>query len=205
MLKKRIVGGIEYKVVDYYSNPVTGYQGTAYQRLDTNEVVIASRGTEPSGGTVQDALADLGMIVTGFNAQLPDARAFAKRVQENVDATAARKGIPLPTITATGHSLGGALTEALAYENHWHGETFNGFGAVDLQYNIPEGGAQVINHVRVTDVVGAANRHFGEVRYYATQEDIEALNTAGYTNATTGATAGAAHATRSTTTRPTTT
>ncbi|BDU23250.1 DUF6792 domain-containing protein [Dyella sp. GSA-30] len=199
------MGGIEYKVVDYYSNPVTGYQGTAYQRLDTNEVVIASRGTEPSGGTVQDALADLGMIVTGFNAQLPDARAFAKRVQENVDATAARKGIPLPTITATGHSLGGALTEALAYENHWHGETFNGFGAVDLQYNIPEGGAQVINHVRVTDVVGAANRHFGEVRYYATQEDIEALNTAGYTNATTGATAGAAHATRSTTTRPTTT
>lgn len=28
--------------------------------------------------------------------------------------------------SVTGHSLGGAITEILAYEMHWHGITFNG-------------------------------------------------------------------------------
>jgi hypothetical protein len=33
------------------------------------------------------------------------------------------------------------------------------------RYRRPEN--QVINHVRVSDMVGAANGHFGEVRFYA--------------------------------------
>lgn len=50
-----ILGGIAYKVIDSYSNPVTGYHGTAYQRIDTKEVVIANRGTEKTGGPSKTA------------------------------------------------------------------------------------------------------------------------------------------------------
>ncbi|MFC3651191.1 XVIPCD domain-containing protein [Dyella humi] len=177
--KKIILGGVIYKVFDRYSNSFTGYQGTAYQRLDTEEVVIASRGTEKNWS---DALTDAGMVVAGLNAQIVDAKGFADRVKHEVEKQSALQNRSTPSITVTGHSLGGAITEILAHEFGMHGVTFNAYGAVDMGYRIPEGGSQVTNYVRMTDVVSAASRHFGKVVELATPEDIEQLKHAGYDN-----------------------
>lgn len=169
------LGGVTYKIFDYYSNPVTGYQGTAYQRTDTNEVVIASRGTELG----PDVVADVGMVLTGLNGQMSDARNFVARVQRKAEERATTDDV-IPSITLTGHSLGGGITEVLAHEFNMQGVTFNAYGAVDLGYRIPEGGTQVTNYVRVTDVVSAASRHFGKVVELATPDDIDQLRHAGY-------------------------
>ena len=158
--KTVVLGGITYTVIDNYSDPISGYQATAYQRADTHEVVIANRGTEMNwGGGVQDVAIDLGMLATGLNAQMLDARAFANRVNAETKNLAVVHNYPLPPITVTGHSLGGAITEILAHDMHWQGVTFNGYGAVGLGYHLSEGGTQVTNYVRVTDVVSAASHH----------------------------------------------
>ncbi len=47
--------GVEYKVLEHYSNPRTGYQGTIYQRVDTGEIVVGHRGTETEQGLVDPA------------------------------------------------------------------------------------------------------------------------------------------------------
>ncbi|MGC1548012.1 MAG: XVIPCD domain-containing protein [Rhodanobacter sp.] len=178
---KVILNGVAYKVIDYINNPITGYRGTAYQRIDTKEVVVTNRGTEPHGdGKYQDIITDMGMVLTGLNAQMPDARAFATRVKSDVAKSAALYHYPVPPITVTGHSLGGAITEILAYEMHWRGVTINGYGAADMGYHVPEGGTQVTNYVRATDVVSAASHHYGKVVLLATQQDIDQLANAGY-------------------------
>ena len=174
------LSGVTYKPVDHYNNPITGYQATAYQRIDTGEVIIANRGTEINFGVIQDGITDLGMVVAGVNAQMGDARAFVHRVKHDVEERARKQGSPTPPITLTGHSLGGAITEVLAHELNMRGVTFNAYGAVDMGYRIPEGGTQVTNYVRVTDVVSAASRHFGKVVPLATSEDIDQLTRAGY-------------------------
>ena len=59
------IGGIDYKILDVANDPKTGYQGSAYQRMDTGEVVIAHRGTEPDA---KDVKADAGMSSTDATA-----------------------------------------------------------------------------------------------------------------------------------------
>ncbi|WP_266169271.1 DUF6792 domain-containing protein [Dyella subtropica] len=174
-----VLGGVSYTVFDTYSDPITGYHGTAYQRADTKEIAITHRGTEKNWGVIQDGATDLGMVVTGLNTQLPDARAFTKRVLEYADKEARDKHWTIQ-VTTTGHSLGGTLAQIIAYENHLHGVTFNAYGAVNPQHHISEGGSQVTNVVRATDVVSAASRHFGTVRVLATAQDIHDLAHAGY-------------------------
>ena len=53
-----IVDGSAYKVIDVYRNPVSGYSGIAYRRIDTREVVIAHRGTQTNWGAIQDGIVD---------------------------------------------------------------------------------------------------------------------------------------------------
>ncbi|OOG47797.1 XVIPCD domain-containing protein [Rhodanobacter sp. C01] len=171
------IAGVDYKVLDQTSDPVTGYQGVAYRRDDTGEVVIAHRGTEQ---IIRDGvLTDGGMVFTGTNLQTHDAMAFTQRVIEEAKRKSEERDQPL-NVTVTGHSLGGTLAEITAYKYGLHGETFNAYGAAGLMQGIPEGGHQVIDHVRATDVVSAASRHFGTVHIYATQEDIDHLQKAGY-------------------------
>lgn len=171
------LGGVAYKVLDHASDPVTGYQGTAYRRIDTGEIVIAHRGTEQVGR--DGVLTDGSMVFTGINLQTADAMTFTKKVIEDAKREAEKSDLSL-NITVTGHSLGGTLAEITAYEYGLRGETFNAYGAVDLLQGVPEGGSQVIDHVRATDVVSAASRHFGTVRTYAAPEDIDHLHKAGY-------------------------
>jgi len=171
------IAGIDYKILDQSSNPVTGYQGVAYQRVGTDSIVIAHRGTEQ---IVHDGiLTDGGMVLTGMNLQTPDAMAFTRRVLDEAKADAEANHRPL-NVTVTGHSLGGTLAEITASRFGLHGETFNAYGAAGLLQDIPKGGNQVIDHVRATDVVSAGSAHFGEVHVYAAQQDIDRLSSAGY-------------------------
>ncbi|MDP9930073.1 XVIPCD domain-containing protein [Variovorax paradoxus] len=179
--KKREItlDGVKYKIVDHVDNPTTGFQATAYQRVNTGEVVIAFRGTEFDREPVHDGVVDVGMALAGVNVQAADADAFTKRVLKQAEADAQETQRPL-NVTVTGHSLGGTLAELQAHKFGLKGETFNAFGAAGLVHGAPKGGHQVINHVRAGDPVSAASAHFGEVRVYAAQQDIDTLGKAGY-------------------------
>lgn len=173
------VGGIKYRILAT-ANDQSGYQATAYQRVDTNEVVIANRGTEFFKEPYSDVVkADGGMVKSGLNSQLDDAMVFANHVRGLVRDLERRVHHPIE-ITVTGHSLGGTLAEIESYRFGFHGETFNAYGAAGLAYGIPEGGNRIINHMVATDAVSAASEHFGEVRIYASAQNIADMEEAGY-------------------------
>ncbi len=174
------LGGVTYQAIDHANNPTTGFQATAYERTDTHEVVIAYRGSEFGREPLQDGGTDVGMALAGFNAQAPDAMAFTSKVMTEAKQSADENHTPL-NVTVTGHSLGGTLAEMASYKYGLHGETFNAFGAAGL-VGVPQGGNQIIDNVRATDVVSAASAHFGEVRVYATQQDVDHLKQEGYRN-----------------------
>lgn len=179
------IEGVNYRVLANSDRP-SGYQGTIYQRVDTHEIVVAHRGTEPGRGTgelFRDAVrTDGGMVINGVNNQTQDAMDLTRRAVEIARAEAERTGRPAPEVTVTGHSLGGTLAQITAHEFGLRGETFNAYGAAGLRQGVPAGGNDVINHVRATDVVSAASPHYGQTRVYATPDDIEALRDGGYRN-----------------------
>lgn len=174
--------GITYRVIDAADDPITGFQAQAYVREDVQpqQVIVAFRGTEFDRQPVRDGGVDAGMVLTGLNLQTPDALLFTQRVMDKVNKAAKDEDRQPPDITVTGHSLGGTLAEISAAKFGLKGETFNAYGAAGLRQGIPEGGNQVIDHVRAGDLVSAASAHFGEVRVYAAQQDIDTLTKAGY-------------------------
>jgi hypothetical protein len=173
--------GVTYRPLDHFDDPKTGFQATAYQREDTKEVVIAYRGTEFDREAKQDGLADATMAVNGTNVQSAESMAFTQRVIDAAKQRQELKNEPF-NVTVTGHSLGGTLAEINAYKFGLHGETFNAFGAAGLMHGVPQGGNQIIDHVRATDLVSAASAHFGQVRVYAVPQDTQALSHAGYSD-----------------------
>lgn len=179
------IEGVDYRVLANADMP-SGYQGTIYQRVDTREIVVAHRGTEPSRGLgelFRDAVrTDGGMVINGVNNQTQDAIAFTQRAIDLAKQEAERTGRTPPPVTVTGHSLGGTLAQITAHEFGLKGETFNAYGAAGLRQGVPAGGNDVINHVRATDVVSAASPHYGQTRVYATPDDIAALRDGGYAN-----------------------
>lgn len=177
--KEVILGEVAYRILDHADNPRTGFQATAYQRVDSGEVVIAYRGTEFDREPLRDGGVDAGMALAGVNAQAGDASAFTTKVLAHARAEAQESGKPFD-VTVTGHSLGGTLAQLEAHKFGLQGETFNAYGAAGLLHGVPRGGNQVINHVRAGDPVSAASTHFGEERVYAVQQDIDTLGKAGY-------------------------
>lgn len=178
-LEKVTLNGVNYLTLAVANDP-SGYQATAYQRVDTGEVIIANRGTEFFKEPYRDVIkADGGMVQTGLNKQLDDAMVFANQVRGIVHELKKRQHHPIE-ITVTGHSLGGTLAEILSYRFGFHGETFNAYGAAGLAYGIPEGGNRIINNVVATDAVSAASAHFGEVRIYASAQNVADMEKAGY-------------------------
>lgn len=180
--QKVILDGITYRVIAAENNSTTGFQAQAYLREDVkpNQVVIAFRGTEFDREPVRDGGVDAGMVLTGVNLQTRDALAFTERVMAEARQDAVDQDAAPPEFSVTGHSLGGTLAEISAARYGLHGETFNAYGAAGLLQGIPAGGNQVIDHVRAGDLVSAASEHFGEVRIYASQQDIDTLSKAGY-------------------------
>ena len=150
------------------SNRASGYRGFIFRNNITKDYVVAHTGTEFDTDKLRDALLTDGqMVLADVNQQLDDARDLVELAIEMAKRDGTR-------VTVTGHSLGGFHTQVTCHEYGLKGETFNAYGAAGL-YDVPVGGSQVINHVRATDMVGAANRHFGEVRVYATQQDVDTL------------------------------
>jgi hypothetical protein len=180
------INGVAYNILEHYSNPRNGYQGTIYQRIDTGEIVVAHRGTEVDKGAkaiVQDAIyTDGAMALSRVNPQADDAIALTKRAIGYAERIGKRPGVDTPQVTVTGHSLGGCLAQITAHHFKLHGETFNAYGAVSLDRRIPEGGDYVINHVMAGDTVSAASPHFGKVRVYAAPNEIESMIRSGYEN-----------------------
>ncbi len=176
-----VIEGVRYEILNQVSKD-SGYQGTLYRNTQSGEMIIAHRGTEFDRELVKDGvIADAGMVLLGVNSQADDALAFARSAVErakdmNLDQC------QVPDITVAGHSLGGTLAQITAYRLGMRGETFDAYGAAGLIADIPEGGTQVINHVRSTDFVSAASPHYGEVRIYSPQQDIDALRDQGYAN-----------------------
>ena len=177
----RMVGGRKYFVLEHADYKGThDYQGTIYMDAQTHEIIVAHRGT----WSVSDVGIDLEMIRRQSNRQLPHAMALvehAKALAERWNSYNPNEQVP--NISVTGHSLGGTLAQATAYQYGLHGVTFNAYGAAELP-GIPhnESTNQVINYVRATDVVSAGARHFGNTTILTTQKDIDMLNSYGYDN-----------------------
>jgi len=174
-----VLGGCRYKVLEHVDNRVNGYQGTIYQREDTGEIIVAHRGTEQ---IARDAfLTDGGMVLARVNVQAPDAIQLTGHAMIYAERVGRGTG-HIPPVTVTGHSLGGTLAQISAHHFDLKGETFNAYGAASLGYRIPEGGSTMLNHVMAADPVSAASSHFGQVRVYATQEEIRTLGNCGFSN-----------------------
>ncbi|HVU80686.1 MAG TPA: hypothetical protein VHD89_01610 [Rhodanobacteraceae bacterium] len=177
------LNGHNYRVL-FVAHDISGYYAAAYQLYDRpgidRQIVIAERGTVTELkrllSTVQDLRADGAMVVDQVNPQMDAAERFTHKVLDY----AAHKGISLDQITITGHSLGGTLGEIESARHGLSGATFNAYGAVDLGYDIPEGGSRIVDYVVATDSVSASGRHYGKVVQFATHADVAALDHAGY-------------------------
>ncbi len=176
------IGDHSYRILEHVNNK-NGYQGFIYQRVDTNEIVVAHRGTEQP---LHDVVTDLGMVVARTNLQADDAIALTARANEFAQREETRSGQRLD-VTVTGHSLGGSLAQISAHHHGLKGETFNAYGAASLGYRIREGGDAMINHVMSADPVSAASGHYGQVKVYANETEIKNLYGSGFRN---GAVAG---------------
>ncbi|WP_152624817.1 hypothetical protein [Xanthomonas sp. GPE 39] len=195
--KRIYLGNAKYTVFGYANDPITGFHATAYRNRDTQEIIIAYRGTDTALftgetkaekaqhalTTIQDIAVDATMVRDAINPQKAAADAFTAQML----AKAAEQGIPKDHVTVAGHSLGGALAQIEAAEFGLRGATFNAYGAVSLRHHVPEGGTQVTNYVMAGDVVSAASRHYGTVVTLATPEDVQALKDAHYLDASHGA------------------
>lgn len=176
------VAGTRYEVVDHVNNKNTGYQGTIYRNMDTRELVVAHRGTEFEGEFYRDLVrADGSMVVNRTNPQAADAIDLTRRAMQYAQAEGERSG-HAPQVTVTGHSLGGALAQVSAHHFDLKGETFNAYGAASLGYRIPEGGNAMVNHVMGADFVSAASGHYGQVKVYTNQAEIDRLGQGGFSN-----------------------
>jgi dienelactone hydrolase len=100
----------------------SGFYGAAYQNVDTGEIVIAYRGTEPNIQAIRDDLsADIDIGAGEEHPQFVDALAFAQQVNREF-------GGQNQAISVTGHSLGGGLAQLAADTFGWAGVTFEAPG-----------------------------------------------------------------------------
>tara|TARA_R110001599_G_scaffold353823_1_gene599174 strand:- start:50524 stop:56700 length:6177 start_codon:yes stop_codon:yes gene_type:complete len=95
----------EYIIVGRESDPGTGLAYTVYENVETNEYIIAFRGTEPSS---QDIYTDLNAGIQQWSVN------NRQRVQNTIRQFT--EGKLDATIHFTGHSLGGAIAQFAAYE-----------------------------------------------------------------------------------------
>ena len=174
------LNGVNYKILEHADNPRTGYQGTIYLDEKAGEIIVAHRGTEQ---IFKDGmLADAGMVLTRNNLQVPDAIALTERAMGYARKMGNDEGRTLE-VSVTGHSLGGTLAQVTAHRFDLKGETFNAYGAVSLNQRIPEIDGKVTNHVMAADAVSAASPHYGQVKIYATQKEIDTLYQSGFREA----------------------
>ncbi len=103
-------------------NPDSGYYGAVYGKLDTagnltGEYILVSRGTNNLNNYIHDAEMWATDVVP---AEYYDAKALMDRTQEYLKSNSG-------TLTVTGHSLGGSITQLLSIEYGNDAVTFNPF------------------------------------------------------------------------------
>ena len=124
-----------------------GYDGAAFRRIGSNEIVITHRGTE-LGRFDGDVTADVQMGLDMLPTQYIYAKEYYNQISDKYEGA---------EISNTGHSLGGSLAQLLGAETGIQTETFNAYGAADLiddlndEYFLdidPEGNFDNINNHR---------------------------------------------------------
>jgi pimeloyl-ACP methyl ester carboxylesterase len=121
--------GQEYLVVRASTNPVSGFQGMAVVPVvngapDYSQLIVSYAGTNPDHRA--DAIADVVTVVgvqSGSGTQAAEALDFADEAR--AEAAKMNGGIP-PTLSTTGHSLGGYLAMLVAAERRCASTAFNG-------------------------------------------------------------------------------
>jgi pimeloyl-ACP methyl ester carboxylesterase len=94
---------------------------------------------------------------------IPSAKLIAQLKVANSLFDQIAKKYSLNNISVTGHSLGGYLAQAVASRTGVKGLTFNAPGA-SREQKTPNN--NIINYIRVDDVVGITGKHIGSVVKY---------------------------------------
>lgn len=138
----------------------TGYYGAAYWNVQTKEIVIVNRGTNDLADIGADVLLALDVVPNQFLR----AEDFYNRARSEAENRGA-------TLSITGHSLGGSLTQLLIAKHandeingsRVFGQTFNAYGVKGLldDLELPETDYAVTNWVEPTDIVGHLADHIG--------------------------------------------
>lgn len=138
-----------------------GFYGAAYVWLDTNEIVIAFRGTTFTD--IYDIVNDIAILFQKVVFQTRYAYSLYKHV---------KKIYPKATISLTGHSLGGALAQLVAVlvardeGTGIHTETFNAPGVSEIALASWENFQEfeqfdIINYYNPCDAIGTYGQHVG--------------------------------------------
>lgn len=142
--------------VSDWAYQASGYFGVAFYNMETDEYVLAYRGTSPTDPG--DLYADYTIFRNKANTQM----IYAEMLFDKVNRI---YGYP-NHIYVTGHSLGGYLAESMA-KNHTSidlGITFNGAGTESDEQKTS---SRVINHVIESDwMVARIFPHYGTFVYY---------------------------------------
>ena len=150
-------------------NPETDY----YAEYFTNgkQIVVVFRGT-PAIFSKAAIGSDIKLILEEWVPQFKDVENTMEQIKDIVAANKELQGLP---ISATGHSLGGALAQYFTFysKGRYSAETF---GAPGIVGSLLAGGADVsdidnllvINNVNIYDIVGMSELggHIGVVRKY---------------------------------------
>lgn len=108
----------------------TGYQGAIFKNADTGEIVLVNRGTEigllgGSGATALEAVRDLVTDAQMGIAALPGQFEAAEQLLSQAQNLAGSDG----SLTITGHSLGGSISQYLGAE---HGVALKGSASINF-------------------------------------------------------------------------
>ena len=113
--------GSSFEVVKQVNDENTGFSGTVFKNTDTNEYVIAFRGSDDIKGDWIDHNSK--MLFKKKGPQFDQAFDFANKEIAEILAKD-----PDAKISTTGHSLGGSLAQAVGAKSKLQTTTFNAFG-----------------------------------------------------------------------------
>lgn len=109
------------------ANVAPGFYAAVYQNIETQEVVIAYKGTALTD--TGDLAASLAIVSAGEHPQFVAALRFAHAIRDLYASTA-------PAITVTGHSLGRCLAQLAADVFGWGGTTFEAPGIAQVKTGV---------------------------------------------------------------------
>lgn len=182
------LASLAYKDQSFLNNPANIPSGWRLDRIQVagpfaavifrnteGQIAIAFRGTNGVG----DIPADGSILTGGWNSEFQKGMDLVQKVIKTESQD--NKNFNNSQLLVTGHSLGGAIAQIVAYAYGLDGSTIDpgaakrivesdGFKAATLAAGLPEGGvgipATFTNHLVVGSVVsGSTGEHLGDVSY----------------------------------------